>query len=336
MVMAHTGTILSAWLHFFKRPYPSANMVLIGGKHPILVDTGFGSDLAITEQMIREKGVAPERLSLIVNTHYHVDHTGGNHGLQQRYRVPIAAHRWEAVLVNLRNADACNAEWLDQPIEPYEVNWMLSEGDILDAGDGLLFEVLHTPGHTLGHISLYNAEAQCLICGDVVHSDDVAWLCTFREGVGALQRMLETFDKLTRLPLRVACSGHGPLIEQPLAAFDAARRRYEKWLHEPEKVGWHACKRIFAYALMLKGGIPADEVAPFLLQRGWFLDYARYVFRTEPADFVQPLLQEMLRSGAAGWRDGCLVALTPFTPVPPDWACDTMRPRYWPIVKEEG
>src|SRR5579875_3923092 len=98
--MVQSGTILPTWLHFFERPYPSANMVLIRGKHPILVDTGFGSDLGITEQMIREAGVAPERLSLIVNTHYHVDHTGGNHGLQQQYHVPIAAHCWEAVLVN--------------------------------------------------------------------------------------------------------------------------------------------------------------------------------------------------------------------------------------------
>lgn len=328
--------IVPAWLHFFERLYPSANIVLIAGKRPILIDTGFGSDLVATERMIREVGVAPESLSLVVNTHYHVDHTGGNAGLQQRYQLPIAAHRWEARMVNERDVDACNAEWLDQPIEPYEVNQMLDEGDVLDAGDGLFFEVLHTPGHTLGHISLYQAETQCLLCGDVVHSDDVAWLCTFREGAGALQRMLETFDKLTRLPLRVTCSGHGPLIEQPLAAFDAARRRYEKWLRDPEKVGWHACKRIFAYALMLHGGLSTDDVAPFLLQRGWFLDYARYVFRAGPADFVQPLVQEMLRSGAAGWRDGRLVALTPYTPVPFDWARDSMRPRKWPKASEES
>ncbi len=71
------------WFFFFERMFPSANMALIKDEFPVLVDTGFGSDWAETERLIREAGISPETLQLIVNTHYHSDHVGGNHQLQK-------------------------------------------------------------------------------------------------------------------------------------------------------------------------------------------------------------------------------------------------------------
>jgi hydroxyacylglutathione hydrolase len=318
------------WLHFFQRTFPSANMVLIEGSRPVLVDTGFGSDVAETERLLRDAGTPPERLALIVNTHYHCDHAGGNSTLQQRYALPIAAHRWEAGLVNSRDREACSAEWLNQPIEPYQVDWPLADGDVLDTGTVTL-QVLHTPGHTLGHISLYAPDEQILICGDTIHRDDVAWLNIFREGAGALQRAMETLERLARLPVRWACSGHGPAIEEPSVAMDAARRRYERWQADPQRWGWHACKRIFTYALMVLDGLPEPAIAPYLLQQSpWFIDYSRFIFEREPTDFVGVLLEEMVRSGAAEWRAGRLVASAPYTPPPPGWPSGPVRPRDWP------
>ncbi|MEM7351473.1 MAG: MBL fold metallo-hydrolase, partial [Acidobacteriota bacterium] len=68
------------WLQFFERPYPSANMVLVRGSRPCLIDTGYGSDYRETVRLLRDAGVEPERLKWVVNTHYHCDHVGGNHG----------------------------------------------------------------------------------------------------------------------------------------------------------------------------------------------------------------------------------------------------------------
>jgi len=151
----HTGTMpLPSWLHFFQRPFPSANMLLIRGERPLLVDTGFGSDTDETEQLIRAAGIPPQRLALIVNTHYHSDHVGGNHWLQMRYGVPIASHRWEAALINHRDPEAGSARWLDQPIAPYHVDRALSEGEEIDVG-GVMLQVLHTPGHTVATPCLY-------------------------------------------------------------------------------------------------------------------------------------------------------------------------------------
>lgn len=323
---------LPDWLCFFQRRFPSANSVLIRTQRPVLIDPGFGSDLAATERLLNEAKVAPESLSLIVNTHYHSDHSGGNSGLQRRFGVPIGAHRWEADLVNRRDHLACSAEWLDQPVEAYQVDLALSDGDVVDAGDVQL-QVLHTPGHTLGHIALYEMESRVLISGDLLHQGDVAWINIFQEGVGAVQRMMESLDGLLRLPIRVACAGHGPLIEDTQQAIERALERYDRWLDDPQKMAWHAMKRIFAYALMLLDGLPEKEVQPYLLKCPWFRDYTRAYFDSTPEEFVAPLLEEMLRSGAAARINGRFIAQTPYNAPRKDWLTSPSRPRYWSSVK---
>lgn len=321
-------------IHFFQRSFPSANMVLLQGRQPILVDTGFGSDISETEELLREAGVAPENLSLIVNTHYHSDHVGGNYTLQTNYRIPIAAHRWEGEMINSRDWEACSAEWLQQPVEPYMVNRMLSDGDELDAG-GVPIQVIHTPGHTLGHISLYAPDQQILIAGDLFHQNDVGWINVFREGSGAMQRSLISLDRLATLPIRRAYSGHGPAIEAPSVSIDNARRRLEKWLQTPEKVAWHGCKRIFAYTLMIVDGIYEEEISEYLMACDWFHDFSRHAFKTEPHHFVTPLLEEMLRSGAAvRTDDGRYVAGAPYTSPRAEWSPTLPLPRQWPDVEK--
>jgi hydroxyacylglutathione hydrolase len=289
----------------------------------------------ITEELLQGAGVPPERLHLIVNTHYHSDHVGGNRGLQQRYGLPVAAHQHDADLINRRDPDTCRAVWLDQPVEPYRVDRPLNDGDLIDAG-GVVLQVLHAPGHTLGHIMLYAPEDGVIISGDMVQKDDAAWINPFNEGgEAALERTLASLDRPAQLPLRLACSGHGPITPDPPASIDLVRRRYEKWLADPPRVAWHACKRIFAYALILFDGLPTAEVAPYLLRCSWFRDYGRHYFGLEPADFVQPLLNEMLRANAAAWQDGWLVALAPHTPPPANWSTGPVRPADWPPCTDE-
>lgn len=307
-------------------------MVLVKGSRPVLFDSGFGGDVAETEYLVREAGVAPEDITLIVNSHYHCDHAGGNGSFVERYGTPIAAHRFEAGMVNRRDPEACSAVWLDQPIEPYTVARPLSDGDRIDAG-GVLLEVIETPGHTLGHLSLYAPEQRVLLCADAVHNDDVAWVGPFREGVGSVERAMESVRRLMSLKVEWACSGHGPATTEFQTAASRALARYESWLKEdPEKPAWHACKRIFAYALMLQDGMDEAEIETYLLGAPWFRDYARYAFATEPEDFTGILVSEMLRSHAADWTGDRLVARAPFNPPPPGWPTRPTKPADWPAT----
>lgn len=303
-------------------------MVLIKDELPVLIDTGFGSNVKETEQLIKEAGVSPEELHLIVNTHYHSDHVGGNSYFQKNYGVKIAAHKWEANLINSCDPEACSAEWLDQPVEPYLVDTKLEDCDEIHTGNRTL-KVLHTPGHTLGHISLYEPEEKILICGDLFHNNDIGWLNIFREGVSSIQRSLESLDMLSTLRLQKAYSGHGPQIENPSAAIDAARQRFEKWLATPEKISWHAVKRIFSFTLIMKNGLAKDEIDQYLLNCGWFQDFARYSFQRQPEEFIRILLDEMIRSKAASWHNQHLIATAPYQAPPKEWMDQNIMPKDW-------
>ncbi len=171
-------------------------------------------------------------------------------------------------MLNSGDSETCSAEWLDQPVEPYQVDRKISDNDEIKTGSDL--EVLHTPGHTLGHISLYEPEEEVLICGDLFHKNDIGWLNIFREGVSSIQLSIESLDRLSMLRIGQAYSGHGPQMENPLAAIDAARRRFEKWFTMPEKISWHACKRIFSFTLIINNGLAKEKIDNYLLSCGWF------------------------------------------------------------------
>lgn len=64
--------------------------------------------------------------------------------------------------------------------------------------------------------------------------------------------------------------------------------------------------------LIIKNGLAKDEIESYLLKCGWFQDFARYSFQLHPDEFIQILLNEMLRSGAATWHNNYLFATTPY------------------------
>lgn len=315
-------------VRFFERPYPSANSVLLTGPKPILVDSGFGSDVTDLEGWLAAQGTPASDLALLVSTHHHCDHVGGNHALRARYGLDIAAHAWEGQAVNRRDPEACAARWLAQPVEAYRVARLLRGGETLDTG-AQAWQVIHTPGHTLGHIILYQQEHRIGICGDALLPGDVGWLNYHREGLSAIDRALESLEVLSALNLAVAYPGHGPAIKDVPAAIAFARARLQKWLDDPQKVGWHACKRIFAYALMIEGAKSPDDVQQYLLSSPWLLDHARDTFRVTPEAFSAQLVAEMVRSGAAQWQGGRLTVTGPHRLPLRDWATTPTRVQDW-------
>ncbi len=315
-------------IRFFQPLYPSANSVLLTGARPVLVDTGFGSDAPGLLAWLTQQGTPGSALHLLFNTHFHSDHVGGNHALQSRFGTTVAASAGEADRVNRRDPDACEAQWLAQPIQAYAVGRSLAEGDRLETGDAA-WTVLETPGHTAGHLSLHCADAGILILGDAIHGADVGWLAPLRDGAAVVERAAETIERLSRLPARIGYSGHGPAITDLPAAFARARRRMQRWREAPEQIGWHACKRIFAHALMLHDGLAEAELEPVLLACPWFRDHAALLFGVAARDFVPMLVREMLRADAAFWADGKLTARADYRAPPPGWLTSPGEPARW-------
>ncbi len=295
--------------HFFQRPYPSANTVLLGESRPVLVDPGSAPEVDDLRAWLNARGVAPGSLALVVNTHWHVDHASANSALQG-LGVSVAAPASEAAAIEAGDRDVCRAWWLHQDMTPYRVDRPLRPGDEVEGWD-----VVALPGHTAAQIGLFDRKTRVLIAGDALHEADLGWL-DLDADPAALDRAEATIETIAALAPTTVLSGHGPAIADVSAALDRARRRLASWRREPERIAWHACKRIFTHALMMENGLQRAAVEPYLLACPWFHDHARRAFGLDAAAFVPLLLSEMQRSGAAAWQIDRLIPTTPYVQGP--------------------
>ena len=318
---------------FLRRPFPSGNSVLVTGVRPVLIDTGFGSDAPETLRLVEHQGVPPGSLANILNTHHHSDHVGGNQAFSQMTDAPISAHPIEARSINRRDAVACRAEWLDQPVEAYRVDRFLDDGDTVDLGDGKL-QVLHTPGHSAGQICFYEPTGRVLISGDVLLGSDVSWINLVNEGTSPVEEAISSLERLMRLDALVAYPGHGAPITDVAEQCRRTIGRYERWLDDPETIAWHGCRRIFAFALMINDGIPEDDVHGYIEGTQWARDHARMVLGIPVSQLARELVDGLIETRSVFWSNGRLLSRVPHKVPRPGWASGPLRPGAWPPLEE--
>jgi glyoxylase-like metal-dependent hydrolase (beta-lactamase superfamily II) len=259
-VVTRDAERLPAWVTWQRRPFPDANLLLIHGRQPALVDSGF---VGHAQQTAAWAHAHTKHVVLVVNTHWHSDYVGGN-ALLQAMGAGIAASAPDAQAIARRDPGCCVAEYLDQPVAPYTVDEPLDDGQLLRLGDAD-WEVLHTPGHAPGHLSLWQPDERLLIVGDALSDYDVGWVNRALDGPDAAATALASLRRLADVAPRVLLPSHGPIPTDPGAAFTSALRRIQRLVDDPDTLVWHAARRIFAFALMIRDGIPVDEAEPYLL-----------------------------------------------------------------------
>ncbi|MGW3408155.1 MBL fold metallo-hydrolase [Streptomyces sp. NPDC000888] len=324
--MDSSPELVPDWVTWQQRPFPDANLLLLHGRQPALVDSGF---VGHAEQTATWAHARTGHIDLVVNTHWHSDHVGGNALLQTRGTL-VAAGAPEAEAVTRRDPGCCAAEYLDQPVPPYTVDLSLDDGQVLQLGDAD-WEVVRIPGHTPGHLALWQPDEGLLVVGDALSDYDVGWVNLALDGPDASTTALASLHRLADLVPRILLPSHGPIPADPGAAFATALRRAQRLVDDPDGAVWYGARRIFAFALMIRGGIPVDEVEPYLHARAWLTDAARLLGRT-PEALAAELIRTMLRSGAIVPRDGCLHAAAEHTPVPTG-SLRVPYPRAWPVTE---
>jgi glyoxylase-like metal-dependent hydrolase (beta-lactamase superfamily II) len=169
-----TERIAAFRLPFTLEPKPGVRVdrlvqaYLVKGSRPTLVDAGVATAHDVLVKELAAAGVLPEKLALVVSTHEHADHVGGNGLLKLRYRPPFAcypaARRWaEDYALQMRERPVPNGPVLFG--DPITFDREVRDGERVDVG-GLTLEVLFTPGHSPGHIALYSPEERVLIAQD--------------------------------------------------------------------------------------------------------------------------------------------------------------------------
>lgn len=153
--------------------------------------------------VVRQEGLT---IKYVLNTHAHFDHIMANEGVVKATGAPLALHPLDLPL--LRNKGGAMFFGLDAPPSP-EPTLSLAEGDEITFGKHTL-QVLYTPGHTVGHVSFYEAETGIIFDGDVLFAGGIGR--TDLPG-GDYETLMQTIsEKLMTLPDETyVCSGHGPV-----------------------------------------------------------------------------------------------------------------------------
>lgn len=188
----------------------------------ILVDAGAGPSAPQIVRNIERVGQDPTRLSTVIITHCHVDHSGGARLFQKRFGAQLVMHEQDAKAVEKGDVRMTAALWYNLPFEPTPVDIKLSgQEQTLTFG---LYSIacLHTPGHTPGSISLcLDLGGKRFLFGQDIHgpfhsdfgSDLVAWR--------------ESMQRLLALEADVLCEGHFG-VYQPKEQVSAYIEQYLK------------------------------------------------------------------------------------------------------------
>ncbi|KND56950.1 Beta-lactamase-like protein [Candidatus Burkholderia verschuerenii] len=160
-------TRLPASMTVFERGWLSSNNVLFAdADRATLIDTGYFSHAPQTLALVRNAlGARP--LDVIVNTHLHSDHCGGNALLQQTYACDTLIPVSEAAAVRDWNEDALTFRATGQQCERFAFTGTLENGMTLALG-GCVWNVLSAPGHDPHSLMLHCPETRVLISVDAL------------------------------------------------------------------------------------------------------------------------------------------------------------------------
>ena len=201
----------------------SNTYVVVDADGLTVIDTGLPRSEKKILAYIASLGKSAQDVKRIVLTHADLDHFGGLSALQKASGARTYASQIEA--------DAIAAGRSSREIKPtgfslrrvifalmrpfmkatpFRVHEIIAEGQILPALGGL--QVLETPGHTPGHISLFAPAVGVLFCGDSMVANEKG-LQGSRPGLTWNEtRARESERKQAGLEARIVCSGHGPVV----------------------------------------------------------------------------------------------------------------------------
>ncbi len=298
-------------LFFIERGYLNANHFVYRSEQPILIDTGYTSDFDITERLIKNIGVNLARTRLIINTHTHCDHIGGNRIIQDRSGCDIALHRVGKYFMDTQDDWSTWWRYYGQEADFFNCTKALDDGEVIAVGPHE-FQVIHTPGHASDGIVLYNKKAKVVISGDALWEDDMPTITMRVEGSTCLFNLLDSLDKLESLDVKVVYPGHGRPFTDFKEAISKSKNKARDSINHKEKTGTYLLKKITIYTLLMQRQVDQKNFFDHLMGTYWFKETVDLFFSSEYQQKYDEVMGDFLRRNIVIRKNGKL-----FTTVKP-------------------
>jgi glyoxylase-like metal-dependent hydrolase (beta-lactamase superfamily II) len=279
-------------MRVFERGWLSSNNVLFTGAQPALVDSGYVTHAAQTLALVRH-ALGDQALALLVNTHLHSDHCGGNAALQAAYGCRTIIPAAEAGKVARWDEDALSYKATGQQCARFAFDATLAPGDVLELG-GLRWQALAAPGHDPHALLLYCASEGILISGDALWENGFGVIFPELAGEPGFDDQRATLGLIATLDARIVIPGHGAMFTDVAGALARAHARVEYLSADPRRNAANAIKVMLKFLLLERQSIALDEL-PALLASIPLVEHLRVACFDMDADAL------------AGWAAAALV-----------------------------
>ncbi|MBN1906715.1 MAG: MBL fold metallo-hydrolase [Deltaproteobacteria bacterium] len=245
--------------NFYKLGTPAFPCFLSIGDFGMLIEGGTGPTYQIIVDQINYLGIDPKTIKYIVLTHTHADHIGGiphfkriwphikliaSPNAEKVFSKTELFHEFLVVDTGIAQLMKAKNEIEELPPVPedytFQVDQTVKEGDKLDLGKGIVWDVYETTGHSHCHLSFFDKKEGTLIVGDstgfYVPEKDAFWPNYFV----SLPDYCNSIRKLATLPAKRAVLSHNHIIEGDVkghlkSAMDATREYHNELLDRLER-----------------------------------------------------------------------------------------------------
>jgi len=236
-------------IRVFERGWLSSNNVLLADDAcAALVDTGYATHAPQTLALVRQAlGVRP--LDLIVNTHLHSDHCGGNALLQATWPCRTVIPASEAGAVRGWDETCLTFRATGQTCERFTFTGTIAPGARLQLG-ALDWDVLGAPGHDPHSLMLYCADERILISADALWENGFGVIFPELEGESGFAEEQAVLEAIAKLDVRLVIPGHGAPFTNVEQALERAFSRVA-WLRaDPARNAKNALKVLIVFKLL--------------------------------------------------------------------------------------
>ena len=273
-----------------KSPLKALNSyVLKNEERNLIIDTGWNQEECMTAMQagLRELGVDLGRTDFFI-THLHADHFGllsnlvtdtskiyFNQPDVDRFR---SGFRWDDFAhfarLNGYPENELQASLQSHPgfkFRPKEnlVFHILKEGDTIAIGD-YRFRCVETPGHTSGHMCLYEPRQKTFVAGDHILNDITPNIQLWSDERNPLEEYFASLDKVSELDIELVLPGHRSIFRNCRERIQELKQHHQKRLDEIFSILEKGDKHAFQVASEMSWDIVCDSWDLFPVSQKWF------------------------------------------------------------------
>jgi glyoxylase-like metal-dependent hydrolase (beta-lactamase superfamily II) len=295
-------------MHVFVRDWLSSNNILLkSDAGNVVIDSGYHTHAPLTLGLLEGRfGLAGGPLALLVNSHCHSDHIGGNAAIRERYGCAIAIPEGEAKLLDPWDPIGLLLTYADQHAPQFRFDRTIAPGDVNRWGD-LDWEALGAPGHDMGALMFYNRAHRILVTGDALWANGFGFVLPREIDPTCLPATRATLDLIASLDVSVVVPGHGEPFTDAAGALARGYSRLAALEADPARNARHILKAMLSFKLLERRRMRLADLPRYVEEVPIFRDMNAGFLRLSAGELADLLVRELERAGAVR-RDGEWVA----------------------------